>query len=108
MNELDEAIASGDRAQMEDELGDALFALATWPAAFHRAEEALRATLGRFERRASATSSESERKGVPHGGATLEEMDALWDEAKSIERQAKTALVPPIPGSPQALGKLGG
>lgn len=109
VNELDEAIASGDRAQMEHELGDALFALANLARKLSIApEEALRATLGRFEARFGHVERELERKGVPHGGATLEEMDALWDEAKSLERQAKTALVPPIPGSPQALGKVGG
>jgi hypothetical protein len=30
------------------------------------------------------------RRGVPHGEATLEQMDALWDEAKELERQAKS------------------
>jgi tetrapyrrole methylase family protein / MazG family protein len=107
--ELDQAIASGDRAELEHELGDALFALANLARKLAIApEEALRGALARFEGRFGHVERELERRGVPHAGATLAEMDALWDEAKSLERQAKTAAAPPIPDSPQALGKVGG
>jgi tetrapyrrole methylase family protein / MazG family protein len=107
--ELDQAIAAGDRDELEHELGDALFALANLARKLAVApEEALRGALARFEQRFGHVERELERRGVPHGGATLAEMDALWDEAKSLERQAKTAPRPPIPDSPQALGKVGG
>jgi hypothetical protein len=32
-------------------------------------------------------------------------MDAIWDEAKILERQAKTGPVPRPPDSPHGLGK---
>jgi MazG family protein len=90
IGELDEAIAGGDLAEMEHELGDALFALANLGRKLGLApEEALRGSVGRFISRFEHVERELARRGVPHGGATLAEMDALWDEAKSLERQGK-------------------
>ncbi len=88
LQELDEAIASKDRDAIEHELGDVLFSLANlgrWletPAGGRAAagEPALHRALPRVERAA-------EEQGVPFGEATLEQMDALWDEAK--REQAK-------------------
>ena len=79
---------------------------ATWPATSIAPEDALRAHSD--VRCPLPPCGARLRAGRAAGGVTLEEMDALWDEAKSLERQAKTALVPPIPGSPQTLGKVGG
>jgi MazG family protein len=94
--ELDEAVASGDRAAVEHELGDLLFAVANLGRKLGLPpEEALRGAVGRFISRFEHVERELERRGVPHGGATLEEMDALWDDAKSREAQAKTAAAPP-------------
>ncbi len=104
--ELDEAIARGDADATEHELGDALFALANLSRKLGVApEEALRAAVARFVDRFSHVERELARRGVPHGRATLAEMDALWDEAKALERQAKKGGVPPSPGSPHGLGK---
>src|SRR6266545_6358797 len=90
--ELDAAIARGDRDAVEHEIGDALFALVNLSRKLGVApEEALRATVARFVTRFSYVERELTRRGVPHGKATLAEMDALWDEAKALERQAKTA-----------------
>ena len=50
-------------------------------------EEALRGTLGKFITRFAYIETALARQGVPHGGATLEEMDRLWDEAKALSRQ---------------------
>jgi tetrapyrrole methylase family protein / MazG family protein len=109
VRELDEAIASGDRAAMEHELGDALFALANVGRKLGLApEEALRGAVARFIGRFTHVERELARRGVPHGGATLAEMDALWDEAKEIEGQAKNGRSTPGPGSPQPLGKVRG
>jgi tetrapyrrole methylase family protein / MazG family protein len=105
--ELDEAVAGGDRDALEHELGDVLFALANLARKLGVApEEALRGAIGRFMSRFGHVERELARRGVPHGGATLAEMDAIWDEAKAIERgQAKTDA-PGTPGrSPQPLGK---
>jgi uncharacterized protein YabN with tetrapyrrole methylase and pyrophosphatase domain len=81
--ELDEAIAGGDPARVEDELGDVLFAVANLSRKLGvPPEEALRRAVGRFVRRFHFVEAGLERLGVPHGDATLEQMDSLWDEAK--------------------------
>ena len=106
IRELDEAIAGGDREAIEHELGDALFALANLSRKLDVApEEALRAALARFVARFTHVERELERRGVGHGQATLAEMDAIWDEAKDLERQAKTGAAEPPQDFPHGLGK---
>jgi MazG family protein len=85
--EVDEAVAAGDSRRVEEELGDLLFSvvnlsrkLAVPP------EEALRNAIGRFIARFERVEAGLERRGIPHGQATLEEMDRLWDEAKAALR----------------------
>jgi MazG family protein len=86
--ELDEAMASGDRARMEDELGDTLFAVANLARKLGiPPEEALRGTLARFISRFEHVEDGLARRGVPHGTATLQEMDLLWEEAKALSRR---------------------
>ncbi|AKU90593.1 nucleoside triphosphate pyrophosphohydrolase [Vulgatibacter incomptus] len=85
LGELDEALAGGDRAAIEHELGDVLFSLANL--ARHArvpAEEALRMAIRRFETRFTWM---EERLHERTGGAeaSAEEMDALWEEAKRRE-----------------------
>jgi MazG family protein len=104
--ELDEAAAAGDRDALEHELGDLLFAAANLGRKLGVApEEALRGAVSRFISRFSHVERELARRGVPHGEATLAEMDALWDEAKGMERQAKSAAIPRSPEPPHTLGK---
>jgi MazG family protein len=106
IGELDEAIAGGDREAIEHELGDALFALANLARKLSVApEEALRGAVARFVNRFGHIERELARRGVGHGQATLAEMDALWNEAKSLERQAKNGDRTGGPGSPHELGK---
>jgi tetrapyrrole methylase family protein/MazG family protein len=104
--ELDAAIAGGDPDSIEHEVGDALFALANLSRKLAVApEEALRGTLARFVSRFSHVERELARRGVPHGQATLAEMDAIWDEAKALERLAKNAAPGEASRSPHGLGK---
>jgi MazG family protein len=85
--ELDSSIASGDRAAIEHELGDVLFAVANLARKLSLApEEALRGAVGRFVQRFEHIERGLERAGVPHGKASLEHMDALWEEAKALAR----------------------
>jgi MazG family protein len=85
LRELDEAMGSGDRGRIEDELGDLLFAVANLARKLSLPpEEALRNAVGRFVARFEHVERELARRGVPHGQATLAEMDALWDEAKRL------------------------
>ncbi|MFL5272895.1 MAG: nucleoside triphosphate pyrophosphohydrolase [Anaeromyxobacteraceae bacterium] len=91
LGEVDAAIASGDRAEVERELGDLLFAVVNLARKLAVApEEALRGTIGRFIERFEHVERGLERAGVPHGTATLEQMDALWDEAKALAKQRKS------------------
>ena len=71
---------------LERELGDLLFAVVNY--ARMRgvgAENALRRTVGTFTRRFSHVERALAEAGRQPADATLEEMDALWDEAKSRE-----------------------
>jgi MazG family protein len=104
--ELDEAIAHGDPARVEAELGDTLFAVANLARKLGVApEEALRGTVARFIRRFSHVEAELERLGVEPGSASLEQMDRLWDEAKSLEGQAISPAANPAGPSSRELGK---
>ena len=106
LRELDEAIASGDRDALEHELGDVLFAVANLSRKLGLPpEEALRGTVARFIARFEHIERELARRGVPHGGATLTEMDALWNEAKHIERSRKNGPDPRPSVTPPPLGK---
>jgi MazG family protein len=86
IGELHEAIASGDESKVHDEVGDLLFTLANIARKLDvNAEEALQSTNRKFTRR-----FESMERGVREQGRnldqlTLEQMDALWDEAKASE-----------------------
>jgi MazG family protein len=111
IRELDEAMAAGDPAALEHEIGDALFALANLSRKLGiPPEEALRGAVGRFVTRFHHVERELTRRGVPHGGATLEEMDALWNEAKMLETTRKESPAgdgaAAAPSSP--LGKVRG
>jgi len=82
--ELDEALAGGDRVRIEEELGDVLFALANlgrWVKA--PPEDALRGTVGRFVERFQYIERKLAERGKEPATSSLEEMDALWDEAKA-------------------------
>ena len=106
LRELDEAIATGDREALEHELGDVLFAVANLSRKLGLPpEEALRGSVSRFIARFEHIERELARRGVAHGGATLTEMDALWNEAKEIERSRKTGPDPRLSASSPPLGK---
>ena len=107
LGELDEAIAAADRDAIEHELGDVLFAVANLSRKLGiPAEEALRGSVARFVSRFSHIERELARRGVPHGAASLEEMDALWNEAKVAGGQGEIGRRSrPSPKPPSGLGK---
>src|SRR5437763_1435186 len=74
--ELDQAIARGDRDELEHELGDVLFSLANL-ARFIKTppEDALRQANRRFTERFHQIEAALRAEGVPFGQATLEQMD---------------------------------
>jgi MazG family protein len=86
--EIVEAQTNGaDAAKLEDELGDLLFAVANL--ARHLKidpETALRSTNAKFIRRFGYIEKTLAARGVKLGDATLDEMEALWQDAKKGER----------------------
>ncbi|MFO0681265.1 MAG: nucleoside triphosphate pyrophosphohydrolase [Sandaracinus sp.] len=84
--ELDEATASGDAQRMEEELGDVLFALASWSRRSKiDPEAALRGSLDRFTKRFSSVETYARKTGKDLSAMTAEELDALWQRAKRGE-----------------------
>lgn len=85
--ELHEAIASGDESKAHDEVGDLLFTIANIARKLNvNAEEALQSTNRKFTRRFGSMESRVRESGRNVDELTLEEMDALWDEAKAAEQ----------------------
>ena len=84
--ELEDAVAKGDSDEIKGEIGDLLFAVVNI-ARFQGldAEEALRDMLERFVRRFGRIEQEAAENGRNIEDMTLEEMDAIWDRAKSRE-----------------------
>ena len=84
--EVEEAITRGDAAHIAEEIGDLLFAvvnLARFMGA--DAETALRDANQKFSRRFRAVEDGIRTQGREMKDATLEEMEALWVEAKKKE-----------------------
>ncbi len=86
LSELEEVIRDGEQEGIEAEFGDLLFTLAN-VGRFIRVnpEEALRKSISKFISRFQYVERVlSKRKGGLKG-ASLEEMDRIWEEAKSLE-----------------------
>jgi MazG family protein len=86
LDELYEAVASGDQDHMEDEFGDVLFALVNY-ARFIKVdpELALERTNKKFIRRFQQMETMAEKDGKLLHDMNLEEMDALWNKVKELE-----------------------
>ncbi len=88
-DEIEEALNAG--APQEDvagEIGDLLFAVGNLARHLKAdPEQALRTTNEKFERRFAHIEDALAKQGRTAKDATLEEMDALWDEAKRLERE---------------------
>jgi MazG family protein len=82
-----EIVQGGPPDRLEDEVGDFLFVVAN--VARHLGidpEAALRRTNGKFERRFKRIEQLLAVEGKTPSESTLEEMDALWDQAKAEEK----------------------
>lgn len=85
--ELAELRAARDRRELEEELGDLLFAVANLARHLKLDPEAsLRAANGKFERRFKVVEAKLRAIGKVPEQSSLGEMDAFWDEAKAEER----------------------
>jgi ATP diphosphatase len=88
IGELREALKSGDRAKVSDELGDLIFAVVNIGRHVKAdPEQALRGTNTKFRRRFSHIETTLDAEGETLEAATLERMEDLWQAAKAIERQ---------------------
>ena len=90
LREVDAAIAAGSSAEVVEEMGDLLFAVANWSRHLKLdAEEALRAANSKFERRFRDMEGLAHERGLTLEGLNPEEWEGLWQEAKFSERQRK-------------------
>jgi len=90
-DEIEAALDRGDANELAAETGDLLFALVNL--ARHVGADpdmALRGTNAKFERRFGYIERALAARGRPLEGASLAEMDALWNEAKAKEPRPST------------------
>ncbi len=81
--ELEEAVATGDPARIEDELGDVLFALVNLARHLHVSPElALRGASRKFAARFRIMERVARTEGLDLHQMSLDELEALWVRAK--------------------------
>jgi len=86
-DEIEAEIAVGNRRRAGLEVGDLLFAVVNLARHVEADPEAvLRSTNLKFEQRFAAIEEALAQRGKSPQEASLAEMDALWDEAKSAEK----------------------
>ena len=82
--ELEEAVQSKQQEKIEEEFGDMLFAMVNYARYLKvDAEAALERTNLKFMRRFNYIESQANEKGLTLDTMSLEEMDAIWNEAKA-------------------------
>jgi len=92
VEEIAEAAGAGDAAAAHHEVGDLLFAVVNLARKLDvDAETALRDASGRFRRRFEYIEDRLAERGREPRGSNLEEMDALWDDAKRALRETDVA-----------------
>jgi len=86
LDEFESARRAGSPDQLEDELGDLLFVLVNL-ARFVKVdpEQALRKTNAKFRRRFGHVEEKLAERGASPADSNIEEMESLWQQAKSLE-----------------------
>jgi tetrapyrrole methylase family protein/MazG family protein len=93
LSELKKACRLGDKQRMGEEMGDMLFSLVNLSRFLGlHAEEALTRAIQRFTRRFAYIEKKLRASRKTPATSTLEEMDALWREAKQLERKGRDSL----------------
>ena len=87
LDEFESARRAGSQEQLEDELGDLLFVLVNL-ARFVKVdpEQALRKTNAKFRRRFGHVEEKLAERGASPADSNIEEMESLWQQAKSLEQ----------------------
>ena len=87
LGEFRAALAHKEKAAIEDELGDIFFVLVNISRFVGvNPEDALRKTIAKFISRFRYIERKAAEAGKGLSGMTLEEMDALWEEAKHMPK----------------------
>ena len=87
LNELEAELAREDKETSTNELGDFLFSVINAARLYHlNPDNALERTNRKFISRFNYIEENSIKAGKPLTEMTLEEMDALWNEAKQAEK----------------------
>ena len=87
VREAADALASGDRARLQDELGDVLFSLVNVARLSSLdAEEALHSAIEKFRRRFTGMEDDLVARGKSVGSVPQDELERLWEAAKAQER----------------------
>jgi XTP/dITP diphosphohydrolase len=86
INELKENVNSGKtEKEIEDEFGDVLFSLVNYSRFLKiNPEDALRKTVKKFKERFNKIEKFAEENNIKLEEMTLEEMDEVWEKAKSV------------------------
>jgi tetrapyrrole methylase family protein/MazG family protein len=85
IKEFEDAFRAGKAEDLEEELGDLFFTLVNLARFIEvNPEEALHKTIMKFIQRFRYIEETMARQGRPLNEASLEEMDALWEEAKGV------------------------
>jgi len=83
VREMKDAITSQERARVEDEIGDVLFAVVNLARKCKiDAESALQAAIDKFVTRFNRVEDDLKARGKRLGDVDLAEMDAIWNEIK--------------------------
>lgn len=87
LDELKTALSSGEKSRVGEEMGDLLFSLVNLSRFLDlQAEDALAQSVDRFLKRFAHIETKIRQQGKTLTEASFEEMDALWEEAKKLER----------------------
>lgn len=85
ISELKDVLDGADHRKKADEFGDVLFSMVNVGRYFGiNSEDSLRLTNTKFQQRFSHIEKRASEMGLNLKDMTLEEMDMLWDEAKSV------------------------
>ena len=90
VSEVRQATEAGDRKEMQEEFGDLLFSVINACRLYGLdPEAALNASCSKFRRRFGYLESQTLKKGHKFSDLSLAQMDAIWDEAKALEKEGK-------------------
>ena len=85
IDELRQAVENKDSENMSEELGDVLFSAVNVSRFIKSdAEEALTAASDKFLARFTTVEKLAEERGIDMKSSAIEELDKLWDEAKTV------------------------